>query len=534
VANPLGVWKDAGPPANGSYVQAPSADADLQFQRLRPRVGSGTFEPGTGGQILDTPVMDIVGRYDPSKLPGFSPLSKVPLGTYYPPEITPANAPSRRALGGKSLLPSANIGGYVSQPPLFLTTLKGMEAFLDPKYYEGANASAPISMIRVRVRGVNGPDTLSQARVRAVATAIHDATALQVDITAGSSPVQVRVALPAGRFGRPALLLSERWSKKGVSLQFLQALDHKRFGLLLLILASCAVFVGGVAYASVLGRRSELGILRCLGWPKRAVFTSVLAELAVVGLVAGALAALVSLAAVPRLAPGGSRWTAALAVPVSVLMALLAGLIPARNAARVAPIAVVSDPIVAPRKRRPNGGIFSMAVANARRAPVRNLAAGSGLLVASAALTVLVGIDAAFRGSVVGTLLGAAVSVKVRGLDFLAVAVVAILGAVSLLNAVLQSFRERRQETATLKAIGWGEAHILRLAAAEASLVAAICATAGGVVGGVIAMSLGVPIAALLFVIGAGVVGSIFVAVAATKVAIGIESRSGSPAISAE
>src|SRR4029077_19262514 len=150
VKNPLSIWRSATTPSGSSYFSVSVANADVQFRRLRPRIGS-PFTPvsAAGKEVLQTPLMGIVGRYDPTKLPGFSPLSRVPLETYYPPELLPGDAQSRRALHGKPLLPSTNIGDYVAQPPLFLTTLEGMRPFLNSKYYAGANGRAPLSVIRV-------------------------------------------------------------------------------------------------------------------------------------------------------------------------------------------------------------------------------------------------------------------------------------------------------------------------------------------------------------------------------------------------
>src|SRR5205823_6253821 len=128
------------------------------------------------GNVLGTPVLVPVGRFDPAKLPEGSPLSRVPLETYYPPVLPGADAASRRALAGRPLMPTANIADYVSQPPLILTTMQGLKTFLNATYwlptswrihgYNGHNlggltkpppyarAKAPISVIRVRVKGV--------------------------------------------------------------------------------------------------------------------------------------------------------------------------------------------------------------------------------------------------------------------------------------------------------------------------------------------------------------------------------------------
>jgi len=138
----------------GSEFQpAPAANADIQFRRLKPHTGSNL----TVGDVNRVPELRIVGRYDPRQLAGFNPLSRVPLETYYPPQLEPADESSRDVLGGRPLAPSQNLGDYVQQPPLLLTTLEGMRPFLNPVFFKGARgrAKAPISVIRVGWRLAN-------------------------------------------------------------------------------------------------------------------------------------------------------------------------------------------------------------------------------------------------------------------------------------------------------------------------------------------------------------------------------------------
>ena len=127
--------------------------------------------------------------------------------TYYPPEVSGADAASRNALGNKPLLPDANMAGYLQEPPLILTTLNSLSAFEDN--FPNANRTAPISVIRVRVANVHGTVRQELAQIANVAAAIHRATGLDVDVTAGSSPTTETIALPPGRYGRPVLTLDE-------------------------------------------------------------------------------------------------------------------------------------------------------------------------------------------------------------------------------------------------------------------------------------------------------------------------------------
>ena len=58
---------------------------------------------------------------------------------------------------------------------------------------------------------------MSLERISEVAQQIAVSTHLTVDIVAGSSPEPMTIDVPAGRFGQPALPLTEDWVKKGVA-----------------------------------------------------------------------------------------------------------------------------------------------------------------------------------------------------------------------------------------------------------------------------------------------------------------------------
>lgn len=203
----------------GGFTLVPPGNNDTQFRRLAVHhvklnaMGAGAAQ------------LTVQGEFDPARLPGFDPLSKVPLESYYPPLTEPADAASRRALRGQPLAPSTNLGGYLAEPPFMLTTLQAARGLTDPRFFSGANSAVPISVIRVRVAGVTGPDKASLARIKQAATLIRQRTGLTVDVTAGSSPAPQRIELPAGHFGRPALLLREGWVKKGVAIVILAAVD---------------------------------------------------------------------------------------------------------------------------------------------------------------------------------------------------------------------------------------------------------------------------------------------------------------------
>ena len=477
VHNPLSIWTYNGGAASSagvapSYLRAPSENEDVQFRRLHQVYGTASVSPAG---VARTPIARVVGRYDPEKLRGFSPLSQVPLETYYPPELTAANTASAKALNGKPLLPTQNLGGYIAQPPLMLTNLSSFESLLERGTYTGVPAAerrAPRAAIRVKVAGVSGPDPLSLEQIKVVAQKIHAETGLAVDITAGSSPHPVDISLPKGKFGRPALLLKEGWSKKGVTVSFLRALDRKDVALFALILVVCGFFLGNGAFAAVRTRRGELGALLTLGWSPAEIFRIVLGELALVGLAAGLAGTGLAAGLVAGFSLHFPLLRTLYVLPIAVGLAVGAGLVPAWRAARGRPLDAIRPPVVGGGHGRRVRGIFGMALVNLGRLPGRTLVGAAGLLLGVAALTVLVGIERDFQGTLVGTVLGSAISLQVRGTDFVALGLTLALSALSAADVLYLNLRERQAELVTLQTLGWSGRETRLLVELEALLLA--------------------------------------------------------------
>ncbi len=174
---------------------------------------------------------------------------------------------------------------------------------------------------------------------------------------------------------------------------------------ILLAFAAVAVLVAGLVISNtfsvlVAQRTRELALLRCVGAERRQIRTSVLVEATIVGLagaVLGVLLAVGVMAALVGLARGTDFGSfAVLAVPpssvligiaVGVLMTLLAALVPARAATRVAPLAAL-------RPTEPVGTA-------GRRGRIR-LATGLGALLLGAALLLLGAVTAAIGPAVLG------------------------------------------------------------------------------------------------------------------------------------
>jgi putative ABC transport system permease protein len=480
VSNPLSAYGTN----FGAVGALPWDNKDVQFRRLSERLGNNGFDQKT--DVLNTPFLRVIGRYDPSKLPGFSPLSRVPLETYYPPLLAAADAASEKALKGRRLSPTQNLGDYIQQPPLYLTTISSLPAFLDGRYWQGvpaAQRSAPISAIRVRVDGVSGADSRSVARIDSVALRIHELTGLDVDITAGSSPHSLTVELPAGKFGRPPLTLNEGWSKKGVSLSFLHGIDRKRLALFALIPVLCCLFLGNGVFAAARARRSEIGALLTLGWGRAAIFRLLLGEILFVGLFAGLIGVGAATALNALLQLKASALSTALVLPTALALAALAGLMPALRGSAGSPLDALRPPVVDGKRGGRVNGLLELAFVNLRRMPGRALLGSLGLAVGAAALTFLIAVERAFSGVLAGTVLGDAISVQIRGFDYLAVGLVIGLATLSVADVLYLNLRERQAELVTLRTLGWQQRHLVQVVLAEALTLGLSAAALGSLAG---------------------------------------------------
>jgi len=525
--NAPSVWRN---PGYTGYYPAPPGNQDVQFRTL---VNHPSPFQGTAGTFFGTG-LHIVGRFDPQNLPGFSPLSQVPLESYYPPVVRPADVGSRRALGEPLVLPTTNLGAYIAQPPFMLTTLQAARVFTDSKLFEGTNPKAPISVIRVRVRGVTGPDSLSLTRIRTVAQLIQERTGLAVDITAGSSPTPMLVQLPAGKFGQPPLLVSEGWVKKGVAVVILEALDRKSLSLFVLVLVVTALFLVNGSLASVRTRRTEIGTLLSLGWSRRQIFSAVMGELALVGFVAGVVGAVIAGVSVELFDLKLPLLRTLFVAPVATLLATAAGLLPAWRASRGTPLDAVRPPVAERGLGTPVRGVISMSVSNLKRIPGRTLLAAAGLFIGVASLALLLSITLAFQGALVGTALGAVISVQVRGVDYLGVGLALFLGAFSVADVLFLNLRERAPELVTLRASGWRDAYLAKMVAAEGVGIGLLGSLTGSAAGIVLSALVGGSLAKVALAGILAILAGTGVALGASLVPASLISRMTPPTVLAE
>jgi putative ABC transport system permease protein len=292
---------------------------------------------------------------------------------------------------------------------------------------------------------------------------------LQVDIVKGASTRPIRVDLPAGRFGRPALTVQEQWSVKGVALTFFKAVRDQDRALLVLLLIDAGLLVGQASYLAVRQRRAQLAVLRALGWSPFQVACLVELETLIIGLAAGLTALLAALPIlhllrIPIVA-------ATLAPPLGVGIAGLAALPAAWTASRGSAVAAIAG-VHPVRESRPPWTTGGLAARELRRAwPVETTIAVLAVALGTALVGLVVLVAAGFRSRLDTTVLGTALNTEVRPFHVVLAGLTLALGSAAAAQVVLLAWLSRRHQLGVLKALGWSGARLARFVCWQALIV---------------------------------------------------------------
>jgi putative ABC transport system permease protein len=184
--------------------------------------------------------------------------------------------------------------------------------------------------------------------------------------------------------------------------------------------------------------------------------------------------------------------------------------VPAWLATRAVPVAAIRPAVLGVGRAYRPRGVISLGLVNVARTPGRALIGVVSLAVGIAGLTVLTAVTFAFRGVVVGSLLGDAIAVQVRGVDYVAIAATVLLGVLGVADVLFLNIRERAPELATIRSLGWRESALARLVITEGAAI--------GLLGSLTGAGLGLAMTAWF----AGQVTHQLIAVAVATAAIGL------------
>jgi putative ABC transport system permease protein len=478
----------------------PPEASDTAFRHITEHL----YKAESGSRFWDT-----VGTYNPQCLPGFDPLAGGGgLETYTVPQMHLAN--------GHTLGPTRSFADYIASPPLVLTTLDGAAWLSDQARFAGQSGNAFISAIRIKVDGVSSPGPTSEGRLSQVAAAIHDATGLQVDVVKGASPRAIQIDLPAGKFGRPALTVTEYWFVKGVVVHFTRAVSGQNLALFALVLVGATLLVGETAFLSVRRRRAEFGVLRALGWPTYRIVWLVELEMLLLGLSVGLVALMLEVPLALRLGWRLTSWQVVGVVPLSVLVATLAAVLPALATSQGTTVSVLRGRGRIRRSRPPRSEL-TLGIRDLLGTWRLEALLGTGAIALGAALVggILLVIWA-FQGRLDATVLGTYLGSEVHSFHITLALLTLAIGVLAAGEIITLSYLERRIHLAVLRAVGWSRARILSLLTAQALVLGLLGGVAGALLVGVTGILLGAAMSNILFAAAI----SLLVALAVTILAV--------------
>ncbi len=444
---------------------------------VEPAVQMSFRESGVGtGMGGDIPFV-LQGIYDIERLPRAEAVSEVPLETYFPPQVILRYDETGNPALPVALGPTFSDNGYITSPPLALTTLEA-GAWLS------FNREAPISAIRVRVAGVEQFTPEAQARIEAVAAAIIAQTGLDVDITVGSSPKRTLVHIPGDERVPAVGYVEEGWIQKGLS--YTLTSETKRVNVLLfsVMLVVSALYILNTSLISTLARQREIALQKALGWRSGTVFVQVLSEGALVGMVAGTLGLVLALLLTTIFDLDMPLQRAVLILPLGVMLCLLGSLLPAIIAARIPPAQELRRGEVHVTGVR--FGRLSLPGYALRQAVRRRARAGLAIMtiaISTGLMTLFLGVIWYAHGYLSGTLLGEYILQHIGGFHFIIAGVSFVVSGLATADVLLMSIVERRREMGVLKSIGWRNKQVLRLFLWEAVGLALVGGLLGGVAG---------------------------------------------------
>ncbi|MEW6568800.1 MAG: FtsX-like permease family protein, partial [Chloroflexota bacterium] len=280
--------------------------------------------------------------------------------------------------------------------------------------------------------------------------------------------------------------VEERWTTLGAAVEVTHGINSANLILLACLLAATGLYVTNLSQLALVARRWEIGLLKAVGWRKREMITSLVVGAASLGLLAGVLGALgsVALSLALGLQPAlGVIGAVTLGAPV---LYSCAAAFPILAATQRAPAALLGQGEVEPfrhiRGRSAQLHATALALRQIWRRRLRTLLAGTIVAAGVSLALILVHIIVFLHGRLRVTLLGELVSLHVRGYHILMTLSALVMGGLATLETLLLSVTERAAELGLLKAVGWKSRHIFTTVMLEGVLIAAQGGAAGAAV----------------------------------------------------
>lgn len=438
---------------------------------------------GNKWEDVEKPIFNLkaYGMFDIGLLPTPGSINQVPLETYYPPTAVLKFDKDGNPVEPREIKPKyLGSGSFIASPPTMLTTIDAA------RLITGDDCSNCISVIRVRVAGIEELNEESQEKIEAIASEIASSTGLDVDIMVSTSPTSVLVHVPGVGY------IEEQWIQKNVSIQYKQTINKGHILLIAAVFGIAGLFVLDFAWGEVITHRERIALQKALGWRSATVFHSTLQKTMSIGVVAAVLGTGAGWLIAAILLDAAPMPSLLAAVPSAVvLITILAGLYPAWKAANLPPqvgfqkdvnYSIRSNMLTAFR----NTSIYKYILAGITRRWNRTMLGVFTTILSSILLVVLLGVTFDRYGMMSGTLLGEYILVRIQAFHYTIVIVGFALAVLSITNSLTTNVLERRREIGVFKVLGWKTETIRLIFLVEGMLVGLL----GGVIGSLVGLSL--------------------------------------------
>ncbi|HAF61510.1 MAG TPA: hypothetical protein DCK95_04215 [Anaerolineaceae bacterium] len=395
-----------------------------------------------------------VGIYDLSDLQD-STINQVPQELYSAPYALLREDKDGNVLQqGVTIIPTNNPLGYLSQPPVVLTTLPAAKFLAQRDDY--------ISAVRVRVAGVETAGEEAQQKIEKVARQIEEATGLQVDITLGSSPQTMLVDVQGSDTVEALGKLEELWVRQlvGITLQR----DFTRFDTLLFaaMFFSFGVFIYSSAALNLTGRQGEIGVLKTIGWKDKRILGYLLSEALLLALITGCIAFVATTGITHSLEIPIAFNRSGLIFPVMLGLFALGTALPFWQAARRSPLSLLGlGELRVGKGTTSKLDIQSLSSKNISMQRSRFTTATLGLIPAFLALILFFFITVIMAGELSGSLLGQHIQILIQPYHYGIVAIILLVCQLILMNITTLNINKRQAEIGVLLTAGWKPSTIL-------------------------------------------------------------------------
>ncbi|WP_214843271.1 ABC transporter permease [Exiguobacterium sp. s150] len=431
---------------------------------------------------LDWPKVKLnyIGAFDPGKLNmARDPLTDLPMETYFPAKADwVIDADDEPVNPVKQMLPLNNDRGFLTRPPLVLTTLEAAAAILGDE---------PISAIRVNVSGVDELNEASEARLQAVAKEIEQATGLITDVTLGSSPQMALTYLPGLKEGEALGWVQQPWVRLGSSFTIFEETKMGMGGVIASVILVAILYVFTSNVIMLYARKKEFAVLLSLGWGPRQLSRLLLIE----ALLLGGVVALIAWSILGAFLLAGDTATTGLRVLLvgfgGLGIYVLGSLVPIMMIRRIKPYEALRSGATTRGLRVVRAeGVLGMAFNQLVTQWKRTLLTLLAIAVPTSLFMFFLFVSVRLQGVMFTSFLGEYVALEVGTMHYVAMGVSLLIAVLTTTEVMWQNINERRSEIAILKATGWRTANVRRLVLVEGGLLGFLAGLLGLIVAGVL------------------------------------------------